>query len=126
MNVFSDFIVVDDVFIGPNVTFTNDKYPRAFSHEWKIVSTFIRKGVGIGAGSMIICGIELGIYALIGAGSVVTTDIPAYALIYGNPAKFVSWICKCGQVKTDAQGKLCPECSKKEFQEMLFEGEADY
>jgi acetyltransferase-like isoleucine patch superfamily enzyme len=126
VSVYNGVILEDDVFLGPNVTLTNDKYPRSFVHDWKIMPTIIRKGVGVGAGAMIICGVDIGMYALVGAGSVVTTDIPAYALVYGNPAKFVSWVCKCGQVKTDSQGKLCPDCSKKEFQEMLFEGEADY
>lgn len=121
VSVYTGVTLEEDILVGPNVTFTNDKYPRAFPHTWKVVPTFIRKGVGIGAGSMIVCGVEIGMYALIGAGSVVTMDIPAYALVYGNPAKFISWICKCGQVRMDTQGKLCPDCCKKEIQEMLSE-----
>lgn len=76
-------IISDDVFIGPSVTFTNDKYPPSLSRE----TTFVGKGVSIGAGSTIVCGITIGDGARIGAGSVVTRNIAPNALVMGNPAK---------------------------------------
>jgi acetyltransferase-like isoleucine patch superfamily enzyme len=102
----------DYVFVGPHTVFTNDKYPRAFPHKWDIVKTFIRSGVGIGAGSVIVCGIEIGKYALIGAGSVVTQNIQDYALFMGSPAKFEAWICKCGRNRTNLPGELCSDCNR--------------
>lgn len=79
----------DDVFVGANVTFTNDKYPRSKSAEWQCLTTTVKKGASIGAGSTILCGIIIGENAMIGAGSVVTKDVPAGELWLGNPAKFV-------------------------------------
>ncbi len=81
-------IIEDDVFCGPSCVFTNVINPRAFierKHEYK--KTIIKKGASIGANATIVCGITIGEYALIGAGSVVTRDVPPYALVYGNPAR---------------------------------------
>lgn len=80
--------IEDDVFIGPNVTFTNDKYPRV-KGKWKLLKTVVKKGASIGAGSVILPGITIGESALVGAGSVVTEDVPSNAVVYGNPAKVV-------------------------------------
>ena len=79
----------DNVFVGANVTFTNDKYPRSKSADWQCLTTVLKKGASIGAGSTILCGITIGENAMIGAGSVVTKDVPAGELWVGNPAKFV-------------------------------------
>ena len=81
--------VEDDVFIGANVSFTNDRYPRSKQYPAAFEKTVIRKGASIGAGSVILCGIEIGEKAMIGAGSVGTKDIPAGELWVGNPARFV-------------------------------------
>lgn len=81
--------IEDDVFIGPNVSFTNDKYPRSKQYPESFEKTIIKKGASIGAGSVVVCGVEIGEYAMIGAGSVVTKNIPAGELWVGNPAKFV-------------------------------------
>ena len=90
-----------DVFIGPNATFTNDRLPRAFNNTWEIIITKLCKGVSIGANSTIICGITLGEYCMVGAGSVVTKDVPPFNLVVGNPAKVVALIDKEGnRVKT--------------------------
>jgi UDP-2-acetamido-3-amino-2,3-dideoxy-glucuronate N-acetyltransferase len=78
--------IEDGVFIGPRVAFTNDKYPRA-NGEWKMLSTIVKKGASIGAGSIILPGIIIGDGALVGAGSVVTKNVPPYAIVAGNPAK---------------------------------------
>ncbi|MCQ2607418.1 MAG: N-acetyltransferase [Bacteroidales bacterium] len=81
--------VEDNVFIGPNVSFTNDKYPRSKQYPEFYEKTIIRKGASIGAGSVIVCGVEIGEMAMVGSGSVVTKSIPAGELWCGNPAKFV-------------------------------------
>ena len=78
----------DNVFIGANVSFTNDRYPRS-KGEWQCVPTLVKKGASIGVGSTILCGITIGENAMIGAGSVVTKDVPAGELWFGNPAKFI-------------------------------------
>ena len=82
----------DNVFIGANVTFTNDMFPRAKNNDWKQENTIVRRGASVGAGSTLLCGIEIGENAMIGAGSVVTKDVPAGELWVGNPAKFVRQI----------------------------------
>ena len=88
VSVYDDVIIEDDVFCGPSCVFTNVINPRAFiqrKEEYK--TTIIKKGATIGANATIVCGVTIGEYALVGAGSVVTRDIPAYALAYGNPAR---------------------------------------
>lgn len=84
--------VEDNVFIGPNVTFTNDKYPRSKQYPEQFWKTTIKKGASIGAGAVILCGITIGEKAMIAAGSVVTKDVPAGELWMGNPAKYVRQI----------------------------------
>lgn len=79
----------DNVFIGSNVTFTNDKYPRSKNEKWQLEKTIVRRGASIGAGAVVLCGIEIGENAMIGAGSVVTKSVPAGELWVGNPAKCV-------------------------------------
>ena len=81
--------VEDDVFIGANVSFTNDRYPRSKQYPAAFEKTVIRKGASIGAGSVVLCGTEIGEKAMIGAGSVVTKDVPAGELWVGNPARFI-------------------------------------
>ena len=88
VSVYDDVIIEDDVFCGPSCVFTNVVNPRAFverKNEYK--KTVVKKGASIGANATIVCGVTIGEYALIGAGSVVTKDIPAYSLAYGNPAR---------------------------------------
>ena len=90
-------IIEDGVFIGPHVCFTNDKYPRAVNpdgslmdaDDWEIVQTIVEKGANIGANATIICGITIGEQALIGAGAVVTRDVPAFAIVAGVPARVI-------------------------------------
>jgi acetyltransferase-like isoleucine patch superfamily enzyme len=84
--------IEDDVFVGPNVTFTNDKWPKSKNTNYQLLETIIKKGSSIGANSTILCGIKIGEYALVGAGSVVTKDIPNRALVVGNPAKIIGWM----------------------------------
>lgn len=90
--------IEDDVFIGPSVVFTNDLYPGAFIWgEEKIIPTIVKKGASIGANSTIICGVTIGEYALIGAGSVVTKDVPSFGLVYGTPALLKGFVCYCAK-----------------------------
>ena len=81
-----------NVFIGPGVVFTNDKFPRANNKNWKITKTIIEDGVSIGANSTIICGVKIEKNAMVGAGSVVTKNIKKNSLYYGNPAEFIKKI----------------------------------
>lgn len=98
----------DNVFIGPNVTFTNDLYPRSGEELFKLQRTVIEHGATVGANSTIICGITIGKYAMIGAGSVVTKNIPDHTLWFGNPARFKGHICKCGEkLLSDLSCKKC-------------------
>jgi acetyltransferase-like isoleucine patch superfamily enzyme len=82
--------IEDNVFVGPNVSFTNDKYPRV-KGEWKLLPTRVKKGASIGANSVILPGVTIGEEALVGAGSVVTKDVPSRAIVAGNPARIVGY-----------------------------------
>jgi len=97
VSVFHGVTIADDVLVGPNVCFTNDYYPRSFNNEWIITETKVRHGASIGANATIICGNTLGEYCMVGAGSVVTKDVPPYTLVVGNPAVPVGKVCKCGR-----------------------------
>ena len=96
VSIFYGVQIEDDVFVGPNACFTNDKLPRAFKEDWEIFPTKICKGASIGANSTILCGITVGEYSMIGAGSIVTKDVPPYTLILGSPARIISKIDKYG------------------------------
>lgn len=82
--------IEDDVFVGPNVSFTNDKYPRV-KGEWKLLRTKVKKGASIGANSVILPGMTIGEDAMVGAGSVVTEDVPSRAIVVGNPARITGY-----------------------------------
>ena len=98
VSVYKGVVIEDDVFVGPSATFTNDLYPRAFIWDGEHGSaTRICRGASIGANATIVCGITVGEYAMIGAGSVVAENVPAYALILGNPGRQRGWVCRCGR-----------------------------
>lgn len=102
----------DEVFIGPSAVFTNVKNPRAFiSRRGAFQRTLLRKGCTIGANATIICGIEIGSYAFVGAGAVVTRSVPAFALVVGAPARQIGWVSHAGlRLHFDEQGRAtCPE-----------------
>jgi acetyltransferase-like isoleucine patch superfamily enzyme len=84
--------VEDDVFIGPNATFTNDVFPRSKIYPEKFQHTYLRTGCSIGANATILCGLEIGEKAMVGAGSVVTKDVPPRAVVFGNPAKVIRYL----------------------------------
>ena len=108
VNVYHGVTIEDEVFLGPSMTFTNDMFPRAFNADWKVSETVVKRGASIGANATIRCGIIIGEYATVGAGSVVTKDVPPYALVVGNPARQIRWVCKCG-FKLDETGR-CSNC----------------
>jgi UDP-2-acetamido-3-amino-2,3-dideoxy-glucuronate N-acetyltransferase len=117
--VYEGVTIQDKVFVGPHVTFTNDPYPRSFSTDWKILQTLVKEGTSIGAGTVIVCGVTIGEYALIGAGSVVTEDVPPHALAYGNPARIRGFVCRCSRkLETEEKKKTyvlmkCQFCNEK-------------
>ena len=115
--VWDGIKINDNVFVGPNVTFTNDHLRRSKKYPEEFQKTVIGEGASIGANATILGGVNIGKYALIGAGSVVTKDVPDFALVYGNPAIMHGHVCKCGQKLRD---KL--ECS---FCDLKYKKESD-
>lgn len=112
VSLYDDVVLEDDVFCGPSCVFTNVINPRSFverKHEY--LRTHVKRGASIGANATIVCGVTLGEYCFVGAGSVVTKDVPAYALVHGNPARVRGWMCECG-VKL-GEDLACPACGKK-------------
>jgi len=111
--IYEGVIIEDNVFIGPNVTFTNDINPRSRNISFQLKKTIIKKGASIGANSTILAGIEIGEYAMIGAGSVLTKNVGTQELWYGNPAKFRGYVCKCG--KSCDESLICEKCKRKSY-----------
>ncbi len=97
VSVYRGVKVEDDVFLGPHATLTNDLYPRAFNKEWEIIPTLIKKGASIGANATVVCGVTIGEYSMVGAGAVVTKDVPPHGLVLGNPARLKGFVCYCGR-----------------------------
>jgi UDP-2-acetamido-3-amino-2,3-dideoxy-glucuronate N-acetyltransferase len=116
VSIFNGVTLEDDVFCSPSCVFTNVKSPRSYTPQrGSYMPTLVKKGATIGANATIICGSTIGKYALIGAGSVVTSDISDYALAYGNPARINGWVCECG-VKLDfakSDKAKCSQCGKE-------------
>lgn len=100
VQIWDGITIEDNVFIGPNATFTNNLFPRSKNYKTPLVKTVVKKGASIGANATILAGISIGRYAMIGAGSVVTKDIPDYELWLGNPAKHVGFVTEAGEVLT--------------------------
>lgn len=102
----------NDVFVGPNAVFTNDLYPRNPATSFQAVETHVEDGVTIGANATIVCGVRLGRRCFIGSGAVITRDVPAHALVTGNPARRRGWVCECGRrLRAAASGATaCSHC----------------
>ena len=98
VSVYQGVTLEDEVFVGPSAVFTNDLRPRAQNPDWQITPTVVRKGASIGANATIVCGVEVGSYAMIAAGSVVTRDVAPYQLVAGNPARPRGWVDASGEV----------------------------
>ncbi len=97
VSVYRGVSVGSRAFLGPSATLTNDLYPRSFSSSWELVPTVIEEGASVGANATIVCGVRIGRYAMVGAGSVVTRDVPPHGLVYGNPARLRGFVCYCGR-----------------------------
>jgi UDP-2-acetamido-3-amino-2,3-dideoxy-glucuronate N-acetyltransferase len=98
VSVYAGVALDDDVFVGPSAVFTNDRFPRAHATDWSPASTRVRTGASIGANATIVAPVEIGAWAVVGAGSVVTTSVAPHQLVIGNPARGAGWCCWCGRV----------------------------
>ena len=123
VSIYTGVTCEDDVFLGPSMVFTNVINPRsAVNRRGQYSVTTVRKGVSIGANATIVCGNDIGEFAFIGAGTVVTKEVPAYALIVGNPGRQIGWMSEYGhRLNFDANGVAICEESKEEYQ--LLNGE---
>ena len=112
VSLYEGVTLEDDVFCGPSCVFTNVVNPRSHvtrKHEYR--PTLVRKGSSIGANATIVCGVTLGEYAFVGAGAVVTSDVPAFALMVGVPARRVGWMCQCGErLQVHDRAAACASC----------------
>ena len=116
VSVYKGVTIENNVFLGPSVVFTNVTNPRSFiSRKNEFKPTMVREGATIGANSTIICGVEVGSFAMVGAGSVVTKNIPPFSTWYGNPAKHQGWISKAGfkLIFNDKSEAVCPSSGEK-------------
>jgi UDP-2-acetamido-3-amino-2,3-dideoxy-glucuronate N-acetyltransferase len=116
VSLYTGVICEEDVFLGPSMVFTNVKNPRsAIVRRDSYAPTYLRKGATIGANATLICGMEIGSYAFVGAGAVVTKSVPPYALVVGNPARQIGWMSEWGhRLNFDENGEaICPESKEK-------------
>jgi acetyltransferase-like isoleucine patch superfamily enzyme len=128
--VYHGATVEDGVFLGPGVILTNDKVPRAINPDgslkaatdWQVAPTLVRRGASIGAGTVVLPGVTIGEFAIVGAGAVVTRDVPPHGLVFGNPARLQGYACRCGQTlhahesqpeKEETQTWMCPTCDSR-------------
>ena len=126
VSVYHGLTIEDGVFVGPHVCFTNDMRPRAVNpdgslkaaDDWVLSETVVKRGAALGANSTIRCGIIIGEWAMVGSGSVVTKNVPAHGLVYGNPAQLHGFVCACGEItEKEAQNDQaitvkCPKCGR--------------
>jgi len=114
VSLWEGVIVEDDVFIGPNAVFTNDKRPRSRKHPEHFPTILLKEGASLGANATILPGITVGRWAMVGAGAVVTHDVPDYALVIGTPARLMGWVCECGEkLSLSAARQLACGCGRR-------------
>lgn len=119
VSVYKGVTLEDDVFCGPSMVFTNVFNPRAHIRRMdEARPTLVKKGASLGANCTVVCGTTIGRYAFVGAGAVVTRDVPDHALIYGNPARQHGWVCRCGEKLNKAF--VCPACGMHYEQQKYF------
>ena len=125
VSIYHGVTIEDGVFIGPHVCFTNDMRPRAINpdsslkaaDDWVLTLTVVKRGAALGANSTIRCGVTIGEWSMVGAGSVVTRDVPDYGLVAGNPARLHGYVCPCGEklqaneTSLDETTMFCPKCN---------------
>ena len=120
-SLFRGLTVENGVYIGPHVSFTNDRYPRAVNvdgspktdDDWELEETLVREGASIGAGAIVLPGLTIGAWAVVGAGAIVTRDVPDQALVTGNPAEIQGYVCTCGRrVEHDGKQWRCASCGQ--------------
>ena len=113
--VYEGVTIENNVFCGPSMVFTNDLTPRAKYPKGKqnYIKTLVKEGASIGANATIVCGTTIGRWALVGAGAVVSRDVPDHALVLGVPAKLAGWVCECGTVLGDDERVECGFCGRK-------------
>jgi UDP-2-acetamido-3-amino-2,3-dideoxy-glucuronate N-acetyltransferase len=116
--VYRGSVVEDEVFIGPAACLTNDRRPRAATpdgglktdDDWTVTGVHVARGASIGAHAVVVGGVRIGCYAMVGAGAVVTRNVPDHALVFGNPARAAGWVCRCGERLADLR---CPTCARR-------------
>jgi UDP-2-acetamido-3-amino-2,3-dideoxy-glucuronate N-acetyltransferase len=114
--IYHGVTISDAVFIGPGAILTNDRHPRAATvdgtlaraADWTVSPILVASGASIGAGAIVVAGCDVGPFAMVGAGAVVTHDVPAYAIVAGNPARGIGWVCACGERLIDSTGHPAP------------------
>jgi UDP-2-acetamido-3-amino-2,3-dideoxy-glucuronate N-acetyltransferase len=122
VSIYHGVTIEDGVFVGPHAVFTNDKLPRAVNpdgslksaDDWQITETWVKAGASIGTNAVLVCGITVGHWAMVGAGAVVTKDVPDHGLVVGNPARLIGYVCACGQraeQMSDTQYR-CTDCGE--------------
>jgi acetyltransferase-like isoleucine patch superfamily enzyme len=125
VNVFCGVTLGDDVFVGPNATFTNDRVPRSHLPYWKIDETTVEEGASIGANATVVCGITLGRHCMVAAGAVVTHDVPSFGLVMGCPAHLVDFITVSGRRVGWTPGEAMPKPEDLLDKALGFEGRDD-
>jgi UDP-2-acetamido-3-amino-2,3-dideoxy-glucuronate N-acetyltransferase len=114
VSLYDDVVLADEVFVAPSAVFTNVINPRAFiERKNEYLTTWVGRGASIGANATVVCGHDIGEYAFVGAGAVVTKNVPAYGLLTGVPARLVGWMCRCGVRLPDGAAKTCTACGRK-------------
>jgi UDP-2-acetamido-3-amino-2,3-dideoxy-glucuronate N-acetyltransferase len=114
--IYDGVTVEDEVLVGPGAVLTNDRYPRAVSPDWRILPTVVRHGATIGANATIVCGNDIGRWAMVGAGATVVRPVDEHELVAGNPARRIGWACACGRTAARTQERpadlRCEDCRR--------------